>query len=164
MRRSLPAERDEPVDRLLELGDRERLAEDRIRTRVPQRLEIRRAGDDSHRRPAGDELLEKGVGALVAEVHVQQNGVHAAGRNLLPRLREAPRLLHLVAAELEVHAAEEADRRLVVDDEHDPLRSPCRHKSAVYWGAVTAPARPSLTLWTWQTARATRESSCAGGT
>ena len=39
---------------------------------------------------------------------------------------------HLVAAELEIHPAEKANRRFVVDYENDLSAPVCRHKAAVY--------------------------------
>jgi hypothetical protein len=64
-------------------------------------------------------------------MHVEKHDVDALG-HLPSSLVERTCLTHLVAAELEIHPAEQANRRFVVDHENDLSAPVCRHKAAVY--------------------------------
>ena len=106
-------------------------------------VEIGRAGDDRDRNRLRSELLEQDVAALVADVHVEEHDVDSG--HLRPSLVDRAGLAHLVAAELEIHPAEQPNRWFVVDDENNLSRLPRRHGAAVYWQAVPPPsARPLL--------------------
>jgi hypothetical protein len=64
-------------------------------------------------------------------MHVEKHDVDPLG-HLPSGLVERACLTDLVAAELEIHPAEQANRRLVIDDENDLSAPICRHKAAVY--------------------------------
>ena len=104
---------------------------DRSRIHGADRVEIDRARDDRDRDSLRDELGEEHVAAFVPEVEIEQHDIDALG-HLSARLVERARFAYLVAAKLEIHPAEQANRWLVVDHENDVSRAPCRHKAAVY--------------------------------
>jgi len=92
---------------------------------------IGRAGHDSNRDPLVGELVEQHLATLAAEMHVEQHHVDALG-HLPSSLVERACLTYLVAAKLEIHPTEQANRRFVVDHENDLSAPACRHKTAVY--------------------------------
>ena len=67
--------------------------------------------------PARTDPSEQVVGLLAAQVHVEKHDVRALRRDRRLRLGDGGRFPHREALELEVHAAEHAQRRIVVDDE-----------------------------------------------
>ena len=63
-------------------------------------------------------------------MHVEQDDVDAPVE-VLTRLVERPRLTNLVPVQLEIHLAEQANRRLVVDHQHNAFGAPRDHEAGV---------------------------------
>src|SRR5437763_16771678 len=101
MWRSLPTRgADELRDRLFELFDRERLSEHGVRARARGR-EVGGAGDDGHRDPALEQLVEQQLAPLRADVHVEQDDVDGSVEVLTGLVARA-RLTDLAPVELEI--------------------------------------------------------------
>jgi hypothetical protein len=69
------------------------------------------------------QLREKLCSVTRADVNVEKNYVDTALSELRARVVERSRFPDRAALELEVHTAEQADRRVVVDDENGVARA-----------------------------------------
>ncbi len=101
----------------------ERLGEDRVGVAQPRVRDFHRPGDedDRDRWPAREALRDERVAPLAAEMDVEHDDVDVFLRQRRARRGERVSFQYLVPVELEVDAAEQPNRRLVVDDE-DPGR------------------------------------------
>ena len=101
----------------------ERLGEDRVGVAQPRVRDFHRSGDEDDRdpRPPRQALRHERVAPFAAEMDVEHDDVDVFLRQRRARCGERVSLEHLVPVELEVDAAEQPDRRLVVDDK-DPGR------------------------------------------
>ena len=100
----------------------EGLREDRVGVTQARVRHLHRAGDedDRDRGSLRHALREERVAALAPEMDVEHDDIDVFFGQRRARSCERVSLEHLVPVELEVDAAEQANRRLVVDDE-DPV-------------------------------------------
>ena len=95
--------------------ERERLPEYSVDRGAGLIVDLRRAGqkDDAGRARLRDQVEP----VLAPDIDVKQNDVNRLRGEMRPCFRERSGLQHTVPLELEVDAAEKAERRLIVDDE-----------------------------------------------
>ena len=100
----------------------ERLAEHGVHARTHLRRDLARARQ--HHDPHGQlerlDVVQEVEAAGTADMDVEDDDVDPACGQELPRGVDGRGLEHGVALELQVHAAEQAQRRVVVDDEDGP--------------------------------------------
>src|SRR3954469_10902229 len=163
MRARLAGER-ERANRVEEVVDRERLAQYSVGARRPLGVELGRSRDDDDGDSAAAQLAEQRVAALVPDPHVEEHEHDALRVQLPPCLAERRRLDDAKTLELEVHATEQADSGLVVDDEHRRMPFRRGHEGGTI-PAVTQLPRAAFTPYKWLRIRATRGGSrWPGGT
>ncbi len=97
----------------------ERLAEHRVDPRAHLRRDLARAREHhhAHRQVERLDVVEQVEAARAGDVDVEDDDVDPTGDECVARVRDGRGLQHAVALELQVHAAEQAERRLVVHDE-----------------------------------------------
>ena len=112
---------EQALDRAGEILELERLADERVHTVDLHRIGLGGAAEEAH----------GGLGARLAEVrqqletvvlahmHVEQHDVDRLAADELDRLGQGLRLEHVVLLELEVDAAEQAERGIILNDQHD---------------------------------------------
>ena len=94
--------------------ERERLPEHGVHRRAGLLVDLRRAGQEDDAGRAG--LRNQVEPVLVPDMDIKENDVDRLRGEMPPRVRERRSLQHTVPLELEVDAAEKAERRLVIDD------------------------------------------------
>lgn len=106
-----------------EVVELERLRQDRVGLGEPGMCDVDGARDEHDRDPGPSRVTfaDEHVAPLAAEMNVEHDEVDILLLERRPNGCDRLRLEHLVALELEIDAAQESDRRLVVDDK-DPGR------------------------------------------
>jgi hypothetical protein len=122
----------ESAYRAAQLLEGERLLYDRVRPGPLEDLDIDAAGEKRNGElgTVAAQRREQLEAVLRADVDVEEHDVHGLGGDVLARGTESRSLEHAIALELEIDAAEQAERGIVVDDEHGarlPGRPPHLH-------------------------------------
>ena len=112
----------------------ERLAEHGVGG-VLQVVKVDRPGDERHGDPRSTQPTEQVARVALLEVDVEEDDVGPFLHHGTVGLGDRCRLAHCEAVELEIHPAEQAQRHVVVDDEH-PGRTSIHRRRMVTVGSA----------------------------